>query len=184
MNRLRKWFEDHSIFERWDNPKYEGKLKDAIKDAGKDKGRTAGREGFSTLGVLLALTTAGGAAALFPEMSQHLPSWLSGLGLLGLLGTLSPSDSTPEDSAVVDKIFSSDDDTTDVVVVFSRGTREEDAAALRAIQTLYGMRDALYGGYGLAGHPWGITSWRPMREPGAVRGARPCDAAICRPALS
>ena len=87
-NRLRKWFEDHNIFERWDNPKYEGKLKDAIKEAGKEKPKEAGSRGSATLGAMLALATLGGAAVLFPELASQVPAWLSGLGLIGLAGTL------------------------------------------------------------------------------------------------
>ncbi|MEK7383925.1 MAG: site-2 protease family protein, partial [Elusimicrobiota bacterium] len=94
MNRLRKWFEDHDIFERWDNPKYEGKLKDAMKEAGKEKGRSAGQRGFAKVGVLVALAVLGGATALFPELAHVAPAWLSGLGVLGLMGTLSAGEGT------------------------------------------------------------------------------------------
>ncbi|OGR98809.1 MAG: hypothetical protein A2V88_05915, partial [Elusimicrobia bacterium RBG_16_66_12] len=89
MNRLRKWFEDHNIFERWDNPKYEGKLKEAVKAAGKEKGKSAGERGFASVGAMAALAVMGGAAVLFPELAHLAPAWLSGLGVLGLMGTLS-----------------------------------------------------------------------------------------------
>ena len=88
MNRLRKWFEDHNIFERWDNPKYEGKLKDAIKEVGKDNKKTKGQGGFARVGMMAMLATGGAAALLFPELAQQAPAWLPGLGLLGMMGTL------------------------------------------------------------------------------------------------
>ncbi len=117
LNRLRKWFEDHNIFERWENPKYEGKLKDAINQAGKEKVKSGGQGGFTRLGVMLALAIFGAAAVLFPALADgaagfspaltggatgffqalahQAPAWLPGLGALGLLGALATTDAPP-----------------------------------------------------------------------------------------
>ena len=89
-DRLTKWFSDHDIFKRWDNPKYEGKLRDQMKDADKPKtqGRGGGGQGgFGTLGVIGFMALAGGASMFFPEMSAHAHA-LAGIGMLGLAGTL------------------------------------------------------------------------------------------------
>jgi ATP-dependent Clp protease ATP-binding subunit ClpC len=92
--RLRRWFSDHEIFDRWDNPKYEGKLKDQMKQA--DKPKAVGQRGSTTLGMLGFLALAGGASMLFPQLAPHAPTLaVAGLGLLGLAGTLGVSGGAP-----------------------------------------------------------------------------------------
>ncbi|MFI5362953.1 MAG: AAA family ATPase, partial [Elusimicrobiota bacterium] len=87
--RLTKWFKDHDIFKRWDNPKYEGKLRDQLKEADKPKSRSQG--GFATVGLMSVMAVVGAGALLFPGLAHHLPALAAGgLGLLGLAGTLAP----------------------------------------------------------------------------------------------
>ncbi|OGR46652.1 MAG: hypothetical protein A2X37_09875 [Elusimicrobia bacterium GWA2_66_18] len=114
LNRLRKWFEDHSIFERWDNPKYEGKLKGAINQAGKEKVKSGAQGGFARLGVMLALAIAGGAAVFFPQFAHQVPAWLSGLGVLGLMGALATTGAVP---ASAHRALLYQDDSLDALVV-------------------------------------------------------------------
>jgi ATP-dependent Clp protease ATP-binding subunit ClpC len=90
--RIRRWFGEHSIFDRWDNPKYEGKLRDQMKDAEKPKSR--GQGGSTTLGMMGFLALVGGASMLFPEIGHHAAG-IAGLGMLGLMGTLGLGGSTP-----------------------------------------------------------------------------------------
>ena len=88
-DRLTKWFKDHDIFKRWDNPKYEGKLRDQLKDADKPKSKSQG--GFATAGMLGFMAVLGTGALLFPWLAHHVPALAAGgLGLLGMMGTLSP----------------------------------------------------------------------------------------------
>ncbi|NNN05170.1 MAG: AAA domain-containing protein [Elusimicrobia bacterium] len=90
--RTRRWLAEHDIFNRWDNPKYEGKLRDQMKEADKPKQKANGQRGSATLGTLLMLGTLGGAAALFPELAHHVPALSAGgLGLLGIMGMVAPN---------------------------------------------------------------------------------------------
>ncbi len=85
--RTRRWLSEHSIFDRWDNPKYEGKLRDQMKDAEKPKSR--GQGGSTTLGMLGFLALVGGASLAFPGLGQHAAGLAGlGLGVLGLVGQL------------------------------------------------------------------------------------------------
>ncbi|HEX4047699.1 MAG TPA: site-2 protease family protein, partial [Elusimicrobiota bacterium] len=91
-DRLTKWFTDHDIFKRWDNPKYEGKLRDQMKEADKPKSR--GQGGSTTLGMLGFLALLGGGSLLIPGLAHHAPLLASStLGLFGLAGTLMPGSS-------------------------------------------------------------------------------------------
>jgi len=82
--RLRRWFSEHDIFERWDNPKYEGKLRDQMKQA--EKPKAVGQRGSTTLPMLGFLALVGGASMFVPALASHAPAMFAGLGLLGLLG--------------------------------------------------------------------------------------------------
>ncbi|HXT01423.1 MAG TPA: AAA family ATPase, partial [Elusimicrobiota bacterium] len=88
-DRLKKWFNDHDIFKRWDNPKYEGKLRDQMKNA--DKPKSKGQGGSTTMGMLGFMALLGGGSLLFPELAHHAPGLAAGgLAMLGMMGTLSP----------------------------------------------------------------------------------------------
>ncbi|MDE2490634.1 MAG: site-2 protease family protein, partial [Elusimicrobia bacterium] len=86
--RVRRWLSEHDIFERWDNPKYEGKLRDKMHDAGKPQEKANGQRGSATLGAIAMVGTLGAASLLFPELAHHLPAALGSLGLLGMAGTI------------------------------------------------------------------------------------------------
>ena len=90
--RLRRWFAEHEIFSRWDNPAYEGKLRDQMKEADKPKSR--GQGGSTTLGMLGFLALLGGGSLLFPGLAHHAPSLAAGgMAMLGMIGSLAPGSS-------------------------------------------------------------------------------------------
>ncbi len=137
--RLRRWFSEHEIFGRWDNPKYEGKLRDQMKVAEQPKNRSNGQSGSTTMGALLMLGTLGGASALFPELAHHVPALAAGgLGLLGMLGTLAPGSSRP---SWQDKLRPRPGDVSFVVKVTFTATTSLDAA--RDVMRGYGNSDLI-----------------------------------------
>ncbi|MFI5345795.1 MAG: AAA family ATPase [Elusimicrobiota bacterium] len=117
-DRLKKWFGDHDIFKRWDNPKYEGKLRDQMKDADKPKSR--GQGGSTTFGMLGFLALVGGGTLL---LGAHAPALAGGLGLLGLMGTLSATGS-PRASKFQPR---PGDESSNLRVRFAEGTTPEQA---------------------------------------------------------
>ncbi|MDE2510529.1 MAG: ATP-dependent Clp protease ATP-binding subunit, partial [Elusimicrobia bacterium] len=124
-DRVKKWFGDHDIFKRWDNPKYEGKLRDQMKDADKPKSR--GQGGSTTLGLLGFLVLVGGGSLMFPELAHHAPA-LAGMGILGLMGTLAGSGSRGNSKFEPRP----GDEGNDVRVRFTEGTPVETARGLMA----------------------------------------------------
>jgi ATP-dependent Clp protease ATP-binding subunit ClpC len=88
-DRLKKWFSDHEIFQRWDNPAYEGKLRDQMKQA--EKPKSQGQGGSTTLGMLGFMALLGGGSLLFPGLAHHAPTLAAGgLALAGMIGSLAP----------------------------------------------------------------------------------------------
>jgi ATP-dependent Clp protease ATP-binding subunit ClpC len=124
-DRLKKWFGDHDIFKRWDNPKYEGKLRDQMKDA--DKPKSKGQGGFGTPGMLSVLALVGLGSAFFPELAHHAPV-LAGAGMLGMLGMLTGGGSRGESKFQPRP----GDEGNDVRVRFAEGTNLETARGLMA----------------------------------------------------
>ncbi len=122
--RTRRWLAEHDIFNRWDNPKYEGKLRDEMKEAGKPQQKANGQRGSTTLSALLVMGTLGGAAAMFPELAHHLPGLAAGgVGLLGMLGTLAPGSSRSSWQAKLRQ--SPNHAPGQIVVLFRAGTSVE-----------------------------------------------------------
>jgi len=136
--RTRRWFAEHEIFERWDNPAYEGKLRDQMKQADKPQQKANGQRGSATMGALLMIATLGGASALFPELAHHVPALAAGgLGLLGMLGTLASGSSGSTDW--LNKLRARPGDTSFAVKVrFTPGTSLD---AARATMRGYGDSD-------------------------------------------
>jgi ATP-dependent Clp protease ATP-binding subunit ClpC len=114
-DKLVKWFTDHDIFKRWDNPKYEGKLRDQMKDA--DKPKSKGQGGSTTFGMLGFLALAGGASMLIPGLSAHGPALA--MGLIGLAGTLNLVGGSSRPSKIQPR---PGDESNDVRVRFAEGT--------------------------------------------------------------
>ncbi|MBI3564786.1 MAG: AAA family ATPase, partial [Elusimicrobia bacterium] len=127
--RVRRWFGEHQIFDRWDNPKYEGKLRDQMKEADKPKSR--GQGGSTTLGMMGFLALVGGASLLMPAAAPHLAG-LAGLGMLGVMGTLGLGGNRSERSPKIQ--VRPGDEGHDVRVRFAEGTTvaEGEARALLA----------------------------------------------------